>query len=69
MGAVQGSMYQWRRWSATQRADALRQRQQRKHPLHSPPHKVSQSTTCHMITAACYEHRPVIRPQSLVQRL
>src|SRR5262249_16938894 len=52
-------MYRWRRMTATQREQVLASRKQERLPWHSPPHYVS-DTGFYLITAACYEHRPVI---------
>ncbi len=43
----------------SQRADVLSLRRLTCLPWHSPPHRESQRTQYH-ITAACYEHRPII---------
>ncbi len=56
---TKSSMYRWRRMSAEQRAEVLQCRQQHQVPWHSPPHYTSE-TNLYLITAACYEHRPVI---------
>jgi len=42
-----------------QRAEAVEYRRARHRPWHSPPHGDA-STNRYLITAACYEHRPVI---------
>ncbi|MFN3192344.1 MAG: transposase [Aureliella sp.] len=53
-------MYRWRGLTDAQRADVLEQRKQANHPWHSPPHYESDSTTCYLLTAACYEHKHII---------
>lgn len=52
-------MYQWRAMTAEQRAEVLRDRIVHQRPWHSPPHFDS-GPNCYMITAACYEHAPII---------
>ena len=52
-------MYAWRRMTAGQRQAALRERRLHRQPWHSPPHRVADTSYYH-ITAACYEHRPVV---------
>src|SRR6056297_1311369 len=54
------AMYRWRKWSARDREIVLNERRQRHHPWHSPPHIASDSTSLYLITAACFEHKPVI---------
>ncbi|QEF97026.1 Transposase IS200 like protein [Stieleria maiorica] len=54
------SMYRWRRWTPQQRQKILDERRQRNHPPHSPAHIQSDRTSLYMITAACFEHVPVI---------
>jgi len=43
-----------------QREEALHERAQRHFPLHSPPHLGSDFPRHYHLTAACYEHRPII---------
>jgi putative transposase len=52
-------MYRWRCMTADQREQVLAIRKQERLPWHSPPHYAS-DTSFYLITAACYEHRPVI---------
>ena len=54
------TMYRWRTWTQEQRQTILKERQQRGNPFHSPPRKVSGETSLYLITAACFEHRPII---------
>jgi putative transposase len=54
------TMYRWRSWTPEQRQAILKQRRERHHPCHSPAHLASDRTTYYMITAACFEHHPVI---------
>ena len=53
-------MYNWRKLSSSQRRDVLLDRAQRHHPLHTPPHAQSEAQRLYHLTAACYEHRPII---------
>jgi putative transposase len=52
-------MYEWRKMTQAQQDEILSLRQQSQKPWHSPPHQVGESGVYH-ITAACYEHKPVI---------
>ncbi len=52
---LQTSMYRYRRWTPEQREAALKERQRRCYPLHSPPH-LSESGRYRLITGTCYEH-------------
>jgi putative transposase len=52
-------MYSWRRMAPERRREALKYRQRHRLPWHSPPHYVGDSGL-YLLTAACYEHRPVI---------
>jgi putative transposase len=52
-------MYRWREMTAEQRQAVLLERQLHRLPWHGPPHYESESQH-YLITAACYEHRPII---------
>lgn len=52
--------YQWRRLTPQQRAELLEHRKAHGHPWHSPQHRPNSGNLCFHITAACYEHRPLI---------
>lgn len=52
-------MYRWRRMTPEQRQQALDGRQRRQVPWHSPPHYDSDAEV-YLVSAACYEHRPII---------
>ena len=52
-------MYNWRKMSKEQQEDVLKLRKVRRVPWHSPPHRSGGSMHYH-ITAACYEHKPII---------
>jgi putative transposase len=60
-------MYAWRQMSEGMRDDVLEQRKLRQRPWHSPPHWASDRANRYMVTAACYEHRPII--SSSMERL
>ena len=53
-------MYEWRKLSAEERADLLTARQHAKRPWHSPPHWKQDGPAWFHLTAACYQHAPVI---------
>ena len=52
-------MYNWREMTPEQRDYALRLRKVQRRPWHGPPHRRGETTLYHL-TAANYEHRPVI---------
>ncbi|MEO1528224.1 MAG: hypothetical protein AAFX06_22610 [Planctomycetota bacterium] len=54
------TMYRWRKLTAEQRVEVLKDRKLHGRPRHSVPHIASETTTYYMITAACFEHRHVI---------
>jgi putative transposase len=56
-------MYLWRTMTAEERCEVLKERIVRHHPWHGPPH-ITNDNQHYMITAACYEHRPVIGASS-----
>jgi putative transposase len=51
-------MYDYRKMTLEERQQVLEERNARGFPLHSPPHFHNISGT-YLITAACYEHRPI----------
>ena len=53
-------MYEWRRMTAEERRQALELRRLSNHPMHSPPHWDLDGQHQYLITAACYEHKPII---------
>ena len=53
-------MYRWRKMTPQQRVQVLEERIRHGRPTHSIPHIESDTTTYYMVTAACFEHRPVI---------
>lgn len=52
-------MYLWRKMTPHERAEALEYRQRHRLPWHGPPHCESDREV-YLITAACYEHKPII---------
>jgi putative transposase len=55
--------YQWRQLTPVERDEVLCSRQRLGSPWHSPPHRASGDSECanlYHITAACYEHLPII---------
>jgi putative transposase len=53
-------MYRWRKLSPEDRERILLGRQRRGYPWHSPPHRPSAFTGSYHISAANYEHRPIM---------
>jgi putative transposase len=53
-------MYEWRKMTDEERAMTLAVRRGRRLPWHSPPHLEFGGEVTFMITAACYEHAPVV---------
>ncbi len=54
------TMYRWRKWTDEQRKTILSERRQRHQPGHSPAHITADHTSIYLITAACFEHAPII---------
>ncbi len=52
--------YRWRQLTPRQRKELLNWRKERGFPWHSPPHRANFGRQRYHITAACYEHRPLI---------
>lgn len=52
-------MYEWRKLSEAQRKELLKERRAKGLPKHSPPHFL-QVEGYYLISAACYEHKPII---------
>ena len=52
-------MYEWRKLNKKEQKELLEHRKTNKKPWHTPPH-IHSSKTYFLITAACYEHKPVI---------
>jgi REP-associated tyrosine transposase len=57
-------MYDWRRMTQEDRAQALDVRRARQLPWHSPPHLDFEGTHQYLISAACYEHATIIGKDS-----
>ena len=53
-------MYEWRKMTPRQRAEVLDLRRRSQSPWHSPPHYVEEGVQFYHLTAACYEHLPII---------
>lgn len=53
-------MYNWRKMNADERARVLKERKVYKRPWHAPPHFEYEGLKKFIITAACFEHGPVI---------
>lgn len=51
--------YRWRQMTDAERAAVLADRKANRHPWHSPPH-LDSGPSLYLVTAACFEHRPVI---------
>src|ERR1017187_7694636 len=52
-------MYLWRKLNEKQREELLEFRRFNDRPWHSPKHQTNQNGR-YLLTAACYEHRPII---------
>lgn len=57
-------MYDYRRMTAEERARVMEYRRLRNLPLHSPPHWSMGFSAQYLITAACFEHIPIIGQSS-----
>ena len=53
-------MYNWRKMTEDERGYALEIRHRRSFPKHSPPHFDFAGERQYLVTAACYEHAPII---------
>lgn len=53
-------MYVWRKMTDKQRAEVLRLRRQCRRPLHSPPHFDVEGWAYFHLSAANFEHRPIL---------
>jgi putative transposase len=53
-------MYEWRKMTFEQRERVLQGRRERKFPDHSPPHFDLDVPRLVHLTAACFEHRPIL---------
>src|SRR5947208_1107836 len=57
-------MYNWRRMTFAERLEALEQRKSKRHPWHSPPHRYLPGARQYLLSAACFEHEPIIAESS-----
>lgn len=57
-------MYEWRKMTARRQAEILDLRRRSQSPWHSPPHYSKEGSHFFHLTAACYEHRPIIGTSS-----
>ena len=53
-------MYDYRKLTKQQQEEIVEYRQQQRRPLHSPPHWNYEGQRQFLVTAACYEHAPII---------
>jgi putative transposase len=53
-------MYDYRRMTCEERAQVMDYRRLRNLPLHSPPHWAMGFSAQYLVTAACFEHAPII---------
>ena len=53
-------MYDWRKMDVGEREKVLAIRKGRKLPWHSPPHLEFEGNVSFIISAACFEHAPII---------
>src|SRR3954468_22954131 len=53
-------MYDYRKMTSAERERVSAYRCQRKLPKHSPPHSAMGFTSQYLVTAACFEHKPII---------
>ena len=62
-------MYNWRKLTAVQRQEALALRRGRKLPWHSPPHLDLEGVHQYLISAACFDHAPIVgtSPERMTQ--
>ena len=52
-------MYEWKKMTPEQQAEAIKKRKARRYPWHGPPHTITVGNLYH-ISATCYEHQPII---------
>jgi putative transposase len=53
-------MYNWRKLTPEQRKEVFETRRALRRPWHSPPHRFTNQTRCFIVSAACFEHQPII---------
>jgi len=62
------SMYEYRKLTREQREELIRWRREKGFPLHAPPH-LEGFRGEYLITAACYEHRPIFEDPKMLTEL
>jgi len=60
LGVTLTGMYDWRQMSEVERSRAFRERIVRRYPWHAPPHFEYAGEQRFLVTAACFEHKPII---------
>jgi putative transposase len=62
-------MYDYRRMTSEERTRVMEYRRLRNLPLHSPPHSAMGFSAQYLVTAACFEHIPIIgkNPERLTE--
>jgi putative transposase len=60
-------MYDWRKMTLQERDAVLNWRTHNCRPQHSPPHSDNEQSRNYLLSAACYEHKPIIilRPERI----
>ncbi len=53
-------MYDYRKLTLEEQWDVVQERRGKHQPWHSPPHRHVSGNVSYLVTAACYEHVPVI---------
>jgi len=55
----EAKMYEWRKLNKEEQKELLEYRKTNKKPWHTPPH-IQGNKSYFLITAACYEHKPMM---------
>jgi putative transposase len=58
-------MYDYRRMTDKERTEVVRTRRERNFPLHAPPH-IDSGPGIFLISAACFEHKPIFDSPELI---
>jgi putative transposase len=53
-------MYDWRQMTIQERQEVLRERKLHRRPWHRPPHSNIDGVQAYLLSAACYEHSPIV---------
>jgi putative transposase len=53
-------MYDYRRMTAEEKRTIVEERRRHHLPWHSPPHREIVGNVSYLVTAACYDHRPIV---------